>query len=72
MQVMNFLLVLVIAVLVASCLGFLYATGLRLVTGDADQEGPVNGGKKAAGYVCFGLCILIVLFALYLIIPIFH
>lgn len=72
MQFTNFLLVLVVAVAIASCVGALYASGLRLLVGDAGNEGHTPGGRKALAYLCFAACIAIILYALYLIIPVFH
>jgi hypothetical protein len=46
--------------------------GAAAVEGQASVAAGDRGGKRAAAVVCFGACAVIVLFALWLIIPIFH
>lgn len=70
---MNFLLVLVVAVVVAGGIGTLYASGLRLwAAGAVDDNGNAHLMPRIGSVICFGACVVIVLFALYLIIPYFH
>ena len=70
---MNFLLVLVVAVAIAGGIGTLYASGLRLwAAGGVDGDGNARLTPRIGSVICFGACVVIVLFALYLIIPFFH
>jgi hypothetical protein len=72
-QAMNFLLVLVTAVAIAGSVGTLYASGLRLwAEGIVDDKGHAELLPRIGSVICFGGCVVIVLFALYLIIPAFH
>lgn len=72
-QALNFLLVLVVAVGIAGGIGTLYASGLRLwAAGIVDDKGNAHLMPRIGSVICFGACVVIVLFALYLIIPIFH
>ena len=72
-QVMNFVVVLVVTVCVASSISALYATGLRLFAG-ATKARRVRGHRtlRILGGACFVLCGGIVLFGLCLLIPFFH
>ena len=73
MQFMNFILVLAVAVGVAGTIGTLYATGLRLWSlGAVDAQGNANLTARIGSVLCFCTCITIVLFALWLMIPLFH
>ena len=68
-EVTGFATVLITAVVVAAAIATLYSCGLRL------WEKGVNGGSaavRAISLVCFAACVAIVLFALWLMIPIFH
>ena len=73
-EITSFVLVLVTAVVVASVISTLYATGIRMWSGVevAGSNGTQVSKHKAAGIVCFALCVAIVLFALWLMIPMFH
>jgi len=73
-EVISFLTVLIVAVVIAGGIGTLYATGLRFWarSAAAEQEGHGFMGSRFASVACFAACILIVLFALWLMIPIFH
>lgn len=72
-EALNFLLVLVVAVAIAGSIGTLYASGLRLwAKGTIDAQGHAELLPRIGSVICFGACVIIVLFALYLIIPIFH
>lgn len=68
-EVLNFILVLACAMGIAGGLSALYANGLRLLM---TSEGTASTGRKIGSYICFGACILVIVFALWLIIPIFH
>ncbi|MEE8716365.1 MAG: hypothetical protein SOI26_04470 [Coriobacteriales bacterium] len=56
----------------ASPAGVAGNSGAATVEGQAPVAAGDRGGKRAAAVVCFGACAVIVLFALWLIIPIFH
>jgi len=73
-EVISFLTVLVVAVVIAGGIGTMYATGLRLWarSAAAEQEGHGFMGSRIASVACFVACILVVLFALWLMIPLFH
>lgn len=72
-EALNFLLVLVVAVVIAGGISVLYASGLRLwAKGAVDSEGRAELLPRIGSVICFGACVVIVLFALYLIIPAFH
>lgn len=72
-EVANFVLVLVVTVGVAGVISSLYAVGLRLwARGTVDVEGGSHFITRLFSAVCFAACIVIVLFALWLMIPIFH
>jgi hypothetical protein len=74
----NFILVLVCAVCVASIIGSLYAFGLRnLIKGEGAVAADgthvdAHPARRIVAYVCFALCVLIVVFALILIVPQLH
>ena len=72
-EIANFITVLATAVIIASTIGGLYASGLRLwVAGEVDAEGNARLLHRIGSVVCFAGCVFIVLFALWLMIPIFH
>ena len=52
----------------------MYATGLRLWARStaAEQEGHGFMGARIASVACFVACVVVVLFALWLMIPLFH
>lgn len=69
----SFVTVLVVAICVACVISILYATGLRLWAGSGvDGEGNAHLMARLGSVVCFAACIAIVLFALWLMIPMFH
>ncbi len=73
MNIINFLIVLVCAVGIAGMLAALYANGVRLLAHAAtDEESIHHMSSRVGAAFCFGVCIAIVLFALWLIIPMFH
>ena len=70
-ELMNFATVLIIA----GCIGVMYASGLRLWA----KSGAPEGGDGSPNYLfrfasvaCFAACVVVVLFALWLMIPMFH
>ena len=70
---MNFLIVLTVAVCIAGTISFLYASGLRLwACGAVDSEGNAHLLHRVGSVICFTTCVVIVLFALWLMIPLFH
>lgn len=72
-EVSSFFAVLVVAVGVAGVIGSLYATGLRLwAQGEVDTSGNAHLMTRLGSVVCFVACVAIVLFALWLMIPLFH
>jgi hypothetical protein len=72
-EVINFLTVLVVAVAIAGGLGVLYASGLRLwAQGGVDSKGNARIFCRLFSVICFMACVVIILFALWLMIPIFH
>lgn len=72
-EVFNFLTVLVVAVGIAGGLGVLYASGLRLwAQGGIDSKGNARILSRLCSVICFVACVVIILFALWLMIPIFH
>ena len=72
-EVISFLTVLIVAVVIAG-IGTMYATGLRLWARStaAEQEGHGFMGARIASVACFVACVVVVLFALWLMIPLFH
>lgn len=72
-EIISFVTVLVVAVVVASAISSLYALGLRLwARGAVEAEGGAHMLPRLFSCVCFAACIAIVLFALWLMIPLFH
>ncbi|MEF2845341.1 MAG: hypothetical protein U0O24_01660 [Eggerthellaceae bacterium] len=73
-EVFNFFLVLFVAVFIASLIGTMYASGLRLWARSAAAEnaGQSYLGTRVASVACFAACVVVVLFALWLMIPMFH
>mgnify|MGYP001031958755 FL=1 len=74
-EFINFATVLVVAVCVAGMISTLYASGLRLWA----KSGAPEGGDGCRNYLfrfasvaCFAACVVVVLFALWLMIPMFH
>lgn len=65
----GFATVLLTAVIVAGLIATLYALGLRLW--EKAAEGGVAVARVGA-VACFATCVAVVLFALWLMIPIFH
>ena len=73
-EAINFVTVLAVAVAVAGSVSALYANGLRLWA-RADEDAGTSGSTivhRTSSAVCFALCVAIVLFALWLMIPVFH
>ena len=69
-ELINFVTVLAVAVGVACAISVLYASGLRLwAAGDVDAQGTPHLLHRVVSVVCFTA---IVLFALWLMIPMFH
>ena len=73
-EVINFLTVLLVAVGIAGGIGTMYASGLRLWARSAvaEQEGDSYLGSRVVSVACFVACVVVVLFALWLMIPLFH
>lgn len=72
-EIMSFILVLVVAVGVASVISTLYALGLRLwARGAVEAESGSHMIPRLFSCLCFAACVVIVLFALWLMIPLFH
>ena len=72
-EILNFFTVLVVDICVAGSIALLYASGLRLwARGIVDGEGNAHLGSRIGAVCCFSVCVAIVLFALYMIIPVFH
>lgn len=74
-ELMNFATVLIVAVGITGCIGVMYASGLRLLA----KSGAPEGGDGSPNYLfrfasvaCFAACVVVVLFALWLMIPMFH
>lgn len=68
-------LVAVTTVVVVLVIVGLYSAGVLALTSGGRQGGAQaanGGGAKAVGYLCFGLCIAIVLYGFYLLIPYLH
>ncbi|MCU1406638.1 MAG: hypothetical protein JWQ43_2941 [Glaciihabitans sp.] len=62
---MAFVVVLVAALLSACAVVTLYSVGLRLVEAE-------RGWRHSTGIACFVICAALVLFGVYLVIPLFH
>ena len=61
------------AVCVASLISILYAWGLRMwADGSVDAQGNAHLMHRVISVICFTACVSIVLFALWLMIPMFH
>lgn len=79
-EIGSFFIVLAVAVCVAGGIGLLYAVGLRLwLGGTVARGGEASGcpagptpGRRVGAIACFAACVLIVLFALWLMIPVFY
>lgn len=72
-ELVSFVTVLVVAVCIASSISVLYASGLRLwARADGDVERNARIMTRLGSAVCFAACVAIVLFALWLMIPLFH
>lgn len=72
-EVLSFLTVLVTDICVAGAICVLYSCGIRMwARGAVDSAGNAHLGARIVSVCCFSACVAIVLFALYLIIPIFH
>lgn len=72
-EVTNFVLVLVVAMGVAGMISALYATGLRLWSQSAvDAAGDAHLMTRLGSVMCFAACVAIILFALWLMVPLFH
>lgn len=72
-EILNFITVLVVAIAVASSISVLYASGLRLwAGGGVDSRGNAHLIHRICSVLCFTACVVIVLFALWLMIPLFH
>ena len=73
MELRNFAIVLACSVCIAGAVGALYANGIRLLSiAQQDAEGIHHMKTRILASVSFAVCVAIVLFALWLIIPIFH
>lgn len=72
-ELISFATVLVTAVCVACAISVLYASGLRLwAAGAVDAQGNAHLLHRVVSVICFTACVAIVLFALWLMIPLFH
>lgn len=72
-ELVNFATVLATAVGVACVISLLYASGLRLwAAGALDAQGNAHLLHRVVSVICFTACVAIVLFALWLMIPMFH
>ncbi|HIS41018.1 MAG TPA: hypothetical protein IAC12_09355 [Candidatus Aphodovivens avistercoris] len=72
-ELMSFLTVLVVAIVVAGGISTLYALGLRLwAAGAVEVDEGTHLLPRLGSVVCFAACVAIVLFALWLMIPLFH
>lgn len=67
---LSFVIVLATAIGIATSVTALYALGLRFWAWGTPHQG--NALARAASVICFGLCVAIILFALWLIVPQFH
>ena len=72
-EILNFVIVLVVAVCVSGTISVLYASGLRLWANSVvDRKGNAHLMTCLASVMCFAACVVIVLFALWLMVPLFH
>ena len=73
-ELLNFVTVLAVAVGVAGSVGALYANGLRLWAAAEERGAHEHASitRRTGSAVCFSACAAIVLFALWLMIPVFH
>ena len=72
-EIVSFLTVVFVSVSVACAVSTLYALGLRLwMRGEVEVEGGAHLITRLASCICFLACVAIVLFALWLMIPLFH
>lgn len=72
-EIVNFAVVLGVAVCVAGAVSVLYASGLRLwAQADACAPHAPRVMTRLGSAVCFAACVAIVLFALWLMVPLFH
>lgn len=71
-EVINFVIVLMVAVCVAGGISVLYSSGLRLWYASKKDSTGVRMGARIGSVCCFATCVVIVFFALWLMIPIFH
>lgn len=74
-EMINFLTVLAVAVGIAGSIGVMYSSGLRFWARGSEPQTKSSAGRIALRFVsaaCFAACAIVVLFALWLIIPIFH
>ena len=74
-ELINFATVLIVAVGIAGGIGVMYASGLRLWSksgASQSADGSPNYLVRFASVACFAACVVVVLFALWLMIPMFH
>ena len=72
-EIISFATVLFTAVCVASLISVLYAWGLRMwADGSVDAQCNAHLMHRVISVICFTACVSIVLFALWLMIPMFH
>ena len=74
-ELINFVAVLAVAITIAGSIGALYASGLRLWAAAEEKLETQHHASitcRTGSAVCFALCVCIVLFALWLMIPVFH
>lgn len=72
-EIMSFLTVLIVAVVVAGGISTLYALGIRLwAAGLVETDSGTHMLPRLGSIICFAACVAIVLFALWLMIPLFH
>lgn len=73
-EILNFAAVLVVTVAMAGTVSTLYAVGLRLWARGTvlDAGGNARILVRVGSVVCFTACVAVVLFALWLMIPLFH
>lgn len=74
-ELIDFAMVMATALGITASIGVMYAGGLRLWAAGslAEVRGNVNHiAIRVASAACFGACVVVVLFALWLMIPVFH